>query len=206
MNSTAHSCTIVHEFSLIAMKNLGSWQPSMLTLNVESRCPCPKKKITLILVFLGPLQDERLLSLSCLRSWIQNWPLYYYYYYFASFYWGIQTFVLVKNLGPSRSSIVTFNIERWCQWSWETQLLDLENVFVWSYSFHIHFCSVDLFIFHVLLKEHNLQLWMLDKYALTFRNVFLLISFFIPTHSCEKSMICKFFEVLRCWTSFLLIG
>jgi hypothetical protein len=36
-----------------------------------------------------------------------------------------------------------------------------------------------------VLKEHNLQLWTLDKDALTFRNAFLLIFLFFSAHSCD---------------------
>ncbi len=52
-----------------------------------------------------------------------------------------------------------------------------------SYSFCMYFCK------H--LKEHNLQLWMLNKYVLTFKNVFLLISIFLFNTFMWKIQDCK---------------
>ncbi len=109
-------------------------------------------------------------------------------------------------------SVATINANSWCQkmapMVVKNQLLHFKNVFVLSYSFRIHFCNVILFILHVLLQGfEGTQLAIMDTGQLCFdQNVFLIISFFFfSTHSCEKSMICKFLEVWRRWSTCLLI-
>jgi hypothetical protein len=92
------------------------------------------------------------------------------------------TLFVAKNLGPSQSSTPTLGTERGHLWPWRTQILQLIFFSISSYSFQCHFYNVVWFIwmyFCKVLKKHNLQLGMLHRYGLTFRNIFLLISFFL---------------------------
>lgn len=150
---------------------------------------------------------ELKLDLSCLCAWTQVWPLLYFYILFVSFFSEIQAYVPMKNLGLLQPLMPTLGAERWHQWLWKTNFFILK-MFLF-YLIHFVFTFVMLFYsfcMYRVLKEHNLQLWTLDNYVLTFKNVFLIISFFFfSTHSCEKSMICKFLEVWKRWSTCLLI-